>query len=170
MNYEIIADSASVIIALVALALSLCQFVTERRRSRKEATIHAFDALEGDESVTYLLSLNKDKIDDLINQKNSKDMRNQFQTDWNKLERALPLLEHFAVGVNAEIYDKATLNRMAGNQIITTYYACENLISLKRNGVGKEKNYSEFEKMANNLIQLRKKHRQSVPDKPASRP
>ena len=148
-------------ISFIALLLSGWQFFCERMRCRKEATIHAFDQLETSTDVLFLFKQNKEDVDSLVKIKEAdKDAQSD---EWESLSKALPLIEHFAVGINSKIYDKATLNRMAGNQIISTYLACEELIKYKRTGWGKGKNYAEFEKMAKDLLCYRKRHGQSTP-------
>lgn len=160
---EYIFDGLAIIISIAALFFSILQFSCERARNRKEATIHAFDALEDNDLIIHLFALTKQNVDDLVNRRKTHDKR--IEDVWNELKKALPLIEHFAVGVNSKIYDIETLNRMAGNKIIATYYACEELIKYKRTGDGNENNYSEFEKMVNSLISIRKKHKQSIPQK-----
>ena len=133
----------------------MLQFIVERSRSRKEATIHAFDALEGNEAVAYLFSVSESTIDDLIQRKKSGDQR--IKEEWQLLNQAMPIIEHFAVGINSRVYDVKTLNKMAGNKIISTYAACKSLIKLKRAGDGNENNYKEFEDMACALKRIRNK-------------
>lgn len=106
----------AIIISFIALAFSVGQFYSERKRNRQEATIHAFDELETDESVLYLFSLSRAQIDDLVEQRKKYDIR--IDSDWKIITKALSLIEHFAVGVNSEVYDLDILNRMAGNKII----------------------------------------------------
>ena len=158
-----LSDWLAVLISIGAFVFSIMQFACERRRNRKEATIHAFDALEESESFIYLFSLTKKDVDDLVKRHTVNDKR--IDNEWQQLCKALPLIEHFAVGVNSKIYDVETLNSMAGNKFITTYYACDELLKYKRSGDGNEKNYSEFEKMVNFLISIRKKQKQSIPQK-----
>ena len=138
-----VADIIAIVISFIALVFSLIQFFVEKDRNREEATIHAFDSLEESENILFLFSLSKNEIDDLVSRKKNYDKR--IELEWKKLSNALPLIEHFAVGVNSKIYDIGTLNRMAGNQIITVFNACDELIKYKRCGTGKEKNYIEFE-------------------------
>ena len=149
------ADIIAIVISFIALVFSLIQFFVEKDRNRKEATIHAFDNLEENDNILFLFSLSNDKIDDFVKRKKEYDRR--IEQEWSNLSNALPLIEHFAVGVNSRIYDIGTLNRMAGNQIITVFYACDELIKYKRIGQGKEKNYIEFETMVEKLIEVRKK-------------
>ena len=160
-----VADIIAIFISFIALVFSLIQFFIEKDRNRKEATIHAFDRLEESENILFLFSLSKNEIDDLVSRKKNYDKR--IESEWEKLSNALPLIEHFSVGVNSEIYDISTLNRMAGNQIITVFFACSNFIHYKRIGQGKEKNYIEFETMVEKLIEFRKKENQTIPEKPS---
>lgn len=148
------ADYMALIISFIALAFSVGQFCSERKRNRREATIHAFDKLEESQSVLYLFKLSKSEIENLVElkQKNS----NQQNDDWDKLTEALVLIEHFSVGVNSKVYDLKTLNRMAGNKVISTFDKCNAFIRYKRNDHGNEKNYLELEKMSQHLLRCRK--------------
>ena len=147
-------DWLAVIIATAAFVFSILQFLYERNRNRKEATIHAFDQLEDNPFILRLFSVTKSTIDNYV--QDEEDNGYVGVVEWNEINRALPLLEHFAVGINNKIYDIAVLNAMAGNKLISVYYSCKNLISHKRKGEGNEKNYCEFEKMINRLIEYRK--------------
>ena len=148
------ADYMALIISFIALAFSVGQFCSERKRNRREATIHAFDKLEESQSVLYLFKLSKSEIENLVElkQKNG----NQKIDDWDKLTEALVLIEHFSVGVNSKVYDLKTLNRMAGNKVISTFDTCNAFIRYKRNDYGNEKNYLELEKMSQHLLRCRK--------------
>lgn len=161
MEFDIILDFLPIVLSALAFFFSVWQFFTERSRCRKEATIHAFDQLETSEDILFLFKQKKEDIDLLVK---AKEADKDFENDaLDRLSKALPLIEHFAVGINSNIYDKVTLNKMAGNQIISTYLACGELIKYKRTGWGKGKNYAEFEKMAKDLLCYRKKHGQSTP-------
>lgn len=150
-----VVDIIALLVSGAALIFSLLQFIVERSRSRKEATIHAFDDLEDNDGVAYLFSVSRNTIDDLIQRQNAADQR--IKEQWRLLNQAMPTIEHFAVGINSGVYDVKTLNKMAGNKIIFTYTACENLIELKRAGDGNENNYKEFEKMVCTLRKIRSK-------------
>lgn len=174
MNYEEIlafigenlVDWTAVVISIFALIFSIKQFYYEKSRNRKEATIHAFDQLESNESIEYLFSCSQNDIDSLV--KRHKQADNRIKDKWDLISSALPLLEHFAVGINSEIYDLETLNRMAGNKMITVYNNCSKLLQHKRIGVGNEKNYLELENMIVRLKKLRIKNNQSIPQGPST--
>lgn len=161
-----LADWAAVAISIFALIFSMKQFYFERNRNRKEATIHAFDQLESNESIEYLFSCSQRDVDSLVTRHTQGD--NRIKNEWDLISSSLPLLEHFAVGINSEIYDLETLNRMAGNKMITVYNNCSKLLQHKRMGVGNEKNYLELENMIVRLKKLRIKNNQSIPQEPSA--
>lgn len=150
---ETLADWTAVVISISALIFSMKQFYYERNRNRKEATIHAFDQLESSNSIKYLFSCSQKDIESLVQRYEQADIRNK--DNWDLISGSLPLLEHFAVGINSGIYDLETLNRMAGNKIISVHNNCSKLLQHKRIGVGNEKNYSEFDNMVDRLKELR---------------
>lgn len=160
-------DLLAVVLSFAAFILSICQFCVERNRNRREATIHAFDKLEESNEIMFLFEVTKQEIDGLVQWRTAPSYsgtENANKTEkWEMLSKALPLIEHFAVGINKKAYDLGTLNSMAGNMIISTYAVCEELIKLKRRGWGKGQNYAEFEKMVKDLIAYRKRHGQSTP-------
>jgi len=131
------------------------QFFFERSRNRKEATIHAFDQLEENDSVVKLFFLPKSTLDGCVADKINNGQR--VNKDWEEISLALSLVEHFAVGVNNSIYDIKILNSMAGNKMISLFSNCESVIHNKREGRDNQKNYAEFEKMINQLKKLRNK-------------
>lgn len=158
---ENVTDCVSIVISFLALWFSLRQYYCERNRNRKEATIHAFDTLEGSDAVIFLFSCSSIQIDDYVQRRTEYDKR--IDQEWASLSNALHLIEHFAVGINSKVYDIETLNSMAGNKIISTFCNCKTLLNHKRIGVGNMNNYSEFETMVNSLVQLRLKKKQAIP-------
>ena len=159
-------DWVAIVVSVAALLFSIKQFCYERNRNRKEATIHAFDQLESNKSIKFLFSCSQSDIDTLVKRHEQTD--NRIKDDWDLISDSLPLLEHFAVGINSEIYDLETLNRMAGNKIITVHNNCSKLLHHKRIGVGNQNNYSELEDMVNRLNKLRIRNNQSMPQKPSA--
>lgn len=145
MNLE---NIFAIIISILALIFSLWQFISERKRSRQEATIHAFDKLEEDvfsepdygrcKSLNIFLETDSDK--------------QKLQV---KATLLLSKIEHFAVGVNTNVYDIETLNRMAGRFIIGQYEGWKSFISEKENQLPENKHYDEFKKMVTRLCKLR---------------
>ena len=156
MKCRDILDWLPILISFVALAFSMMQFICERKRNRREATIHAFDALEGNTCIQYLFLLSARQINDLVQSKEECDVR--IHNEWNELSKALALIEHFAVGINSSVYDLKILNSMAGNKMISVFDNCKRLLEFKRSGINNEHNYSEFEEMIERIKGLRTKH------------
>lgn len=150
-------DWLSIFISFGAFVFSLAQFFCERSRNRKEATIHAFDQLEANDSVIKLFSLPKSTLDGYVEDRINNVHR--VNKDWAEISLALSLIEHFAVGVNHSIYDIEILNSMAGNKMISVFSNCENVLQYKRKGTDSQKNYVEFENMINKLKKLRNKNK-----------
>ena len=156
-------DILALVFSAAALVFSFWQFKIETQRYRKEATIRAFDDLEKSKAILFLFEVSKQEIGALVrwksNSNNKSDQKCKKAEEWELLSYALPLIEHFAVGINSNVYDLRTLNSMAGNQLIRTWNNCEELIDYKRNGDGKQKNYAEFEKMIKVLVKFRDKNK-----------
>jgi len=136
----------------IAIIISLAQFFSERNRSRKEATIHAFDELE--ENVFSKKHYKKLVIrageEYALSGKPEND-----QEKWNEATLALSRIEHFAVGVNSKIYDLKTLNRMAGSFLLEEFSRWKPIIDTKRIQAPNSKHYDEFETMCISLKKLR---------------
>ena len=118
----------SICISILALIFSVITFFDERRRNRKEATIHAFDDLDGKihtEEYGNLGELDEQQISNILQEhlhpQNPSLPKKLKDSRWEQITKGLALLEHFAVGVNTKVYDANTLNSMAGNYIIELY-------------------------------------------------
>lgn len=144
----------SLLISVLAIIVAIAQHFSERNRSRKEATIHAFDQLE--ETVFSQEGYKKLTIhagvENAISGKLEAD-----KTEWNKATLLLSRIEHFAVGVNTGIYDIGTLNRMAGGFMIEEFKRWKPVINTKRAQSPDAKHYDEFEKLCKDLEKLRAK-------------
>ncbi len=147
---EMILSILSLVIALAAFFFSVWQFFAERSRSRREATIHAFDELEeavfADDAYKEL-SFGDDALSYALSEKGER----------HTATLALSRIEHFAVGVNSGIYDIRTLNRMAGGFILEEYARWTPVIETKRRRDPDRLHYDEFEKLCRHLSRLRRK-------------
>lgn len=139
--------------SVVAIVVTLLQFLSERRRCRKEATIHAFDELERNvfSKEEYKKVIVREGTTFALNQKTSADI-----SAWNNATLALSQIEHFSVGVNSKLYDLKTLNRMAGGFLIKEFERWKPIIDTKRIQMPEEKHYDEFEQLYTSLTKLRK--------------
>lgn len=147
----------SICISILALIFSVITFFDERRRNRKEATIHAFDDLDGkicSEEYGRLQELDEDAVTRLVNgYKRSNGTENP---KWDAVTKGLALIEHFAVGINTKVYDVETLNAMAGNFMIKLYETLLPIIKEKRSSPDGQNNYKEFKQMMEKLECIRR--------------
>ncbi|MBE6964334.1 MAG: DUF4760 domain-containing protein [Ruminococcaceae bacterium] len=143
----------SLLISVLAIIVAVAQHFSERNRSKKEATIHAFDQLE--ETVFSKEGYKKlavyAGVENAISGKLEAD-----KTEWSKATLLLSRIEHFAVGVNTGIYDLKTLNRMAGGFMIEEFERWKPIIETKRVKDPASKHYDEFEMLYNSLLKMRK--------------
>lgn len=149
-------DVLSIIISGCAFVFSLWSFVSERNRGRKEATIHAFDDLE--EKICSKEYGELQKLDGAMVSKivEGHERNNSLeQPKWDEITKGLALIEHFAVGVNAKVYDAETLNSMAGNFMIRLYNTLFPIIEQKQKSPDGKNNYKQFEQMMKELKCLR---------------
>lgn len=152
----------AIIISVISLLISIAEFWSERNRNRSEATIHAFDKLQSEifsgskENLAKLTVIEAEKI---VAQKKSGDIDEQF---WAELTYRMSLIEHFAVGINAKVYDLKVLNSMAGNLIIRLYNVMLPIIKYKKSKPDGKYDYIEFEKMKDKIIKFRKRKGQRV--------
>ena len=142
----------SLLVSMGAFLFSLCQFLLERQRQRRVSTIHAFDELEEkvfsnpeylEADFLAILRHKKEVENDLSIDAN----RDKYIKEWDKTTYYLSLIEHFAVGVNLNIYDIHTLKRMARSHIIGEYEKLSEIIMYKRRNKGNDDLYKEFERL-----------------------
>ncbi|MCI8590741.1 MAG: DUF4760 domain-containing protein [Lachnospiraceae bacterium] len=142
-------DIAAIVIALLALVLSLVQFMRESSREKKASTIDAFYNLQND----VFDPLNKLLIDEHV------DMSKLTigSEDWRKVTNALAKIEHFSVGINTGVFSLQILNRVAGAYYIRIFYDLKPVIDQKRKqNISNGKHYHEFEQT---VIHLKKMER-----------
>lgn len=137
-------------ISIIALLLTLYQMVTNKNRSRKQATIDAFNRLQ-----TEVM----DKVKNLPRKDVTQFKKYGPEVNWelwNTLTAYLARVEHFSVGINTKIYDIKILNRLAGGYIISFYYRIKPIIEKKRD-LSQEKTppYEEFELVKETLEKSR---------------
>lgn len=140
------------ILSLIAIALSLVSLIYSYKlnrdgviHDRKRDTLDAFNLLQ-EQVLDELNTYTKMDIDQLCTDPKSE--------EYKKVSALLARIEHFAVGVNEEIYDQETVKRLAGKHIVRTYEKLECMIETKRllsqriPGNDEELLYDDFEKLA----------------------
>ena len=143
------------ILSLIAIALSLVSLIYSYKlnrdgviHDRKRDTLDAFNLLQ-EQVLDQLNGYTKAELDRLCT--------NPQSAEYKKVSVLLARIEHFAVGVNEEIYDRKTVKRLAGRHIVKTYENLECMIEAKRllsqkiSGNSGETLYDDFEKLAVSL-------------------
>lgn len=137
-------DIIAVVISAVALLLTLFQLISDKKRSKKEATLNAFNLIQNE------------VFDEIWSMKNIANM-NRHGEEWNKLTKSLARIEHFCVGVNVGVYDVRVINRMGGSFIIGIYNKLKPAIEIKNEHSKTGKHFEEFEKTVRKIKLLRKR-------------
>jgi len=111
-------------------------------RERQQATLDAFNTFQS-QVLDELVAYRKPKIEAIA--------KNNQCDDYKKLSVLLARCEHFAVGVNSNIYDKKTVERLAGEHIVRIYTNFLPLIEAKRKYQNNQNRYHEFQELAEKL-------------------
>lgn len=138
-NIVSISEIITVIVAIISFLFAVTTYKQDKERTKKENTLNA------------IMVLQKEVFDNLTDEK----IENAKKQRWNvsTLTKELCRIEQFAVGVNQNIYDIETVNRMAGILFISKYDKLYPIIEKKREK--STQNYIEFRDMVNGLIKIR---------------
>lgn len=140
-------EISAMIISIVALILSLLQFIFNSNREKNESTLVAYNELQNEvfsKLNTIFIFYDNDFSD--------------FEENgeyWEDLTTYLAKIERFCVGINTHIYSINILNRLGGGYFIRIFETLKPVINKKRTkNISKGKHYDEFEKT---VTKLRKK-------------
>lgn len=133
-------DVITLVIATIALIMSISTFYIAKRRAKRESTLKAYSELQ--EKVFSRLP-DKDQI--------SKSKKGD--DSWTEITFCLAHLENFSVGVNTGIYSVLILRRLGGRFFIEKYDELSSVINQKEEENG-YKVYGEFAKVSKNLQRL----------------
>jgi len=145
-----------IVISAIALLVSLYSVLSNKNRSRKQATLDAFGILQRE-------VLDKIKTVKKKDTKELGDVGEEINPElWKELTLYLVRIERFSVGVNTRVYDLGVLNRLAGSYLIDIYYIVKPVINKKRDlsitiKKPKKKTYDEFERIVRKLEKIRKR-------------
>lgn len=131
-------------VAIFSFLFAIVTYKKDRERTKKENTLNA------------IMVLQNEVFDKLTDEK----IENAKKGNWNKsdITKELCRIEQFAVGVNQNIYDIETVNRMAGILFISKYDRLYPIIEKKREK--SSQNYVEFRDLVNGLIRIRNKKKE----------
>jgi len=137
--------------ALISLIASVCAavalFQTKKynkeslERQRKEATIHAYQTLQ-EQVLDKLVVITKKEIYDVVK---NKDEIEEFLEIYNEYRALVARCEHFAVGVNNNIYDFNILLELSGVHLVMLYKKFEPIIVCARSATSGKDAFKNFE-------------------------
>lgn len=140
-------EIAALIISILALSLSLIQFIRDASRQKKEATLNAYNILQ-DDAFSYLKELSREELDP---------PPQYHSPQYNEITDCLTKIEIFSTGINTGIYSIGVLNRLGGAFFIHQYDRLTAIIEEKRReNRSKGKHYDEFEKTVKKLKRIRR--------------
>ena len=145
MIVEVIAAvgaAVSAIVAAIALVYSVRTQNKIKVQEQKVQTMEAFNRLQR-EVLDKMNEVDKKFIESAL--------VNNDKNEISKYSAYLARIEHFAVGVNSDIYDLQVVRRLGGQYMIGIYNKLIPLIEFKRKRGRNTNLYNEFERMIKNL-------------------
>lgn len=156
--FEIIVEVIAAVAAAVSAVFAAVELHRSRKaneksliRERKEATIEAFNELQKD-VLDFFVDTNTDNYEMMIKYYKDSDCKKAY----NDTKALIARLEHFAVGINENIFDFEVFDKLGGIHIMYLYEKVLPIIR-KANSAPGEEVYSEFTKLYERLTQTHKK-------------
>ena len=147
---EIIALSISIMSLVISFFTFIVNLILEKRKdyqNRVNLTVSTFEKLQT-EVFDCLNKCNENDISDVVKYYKTdniyKDMYNDYRSQIAKCE-------HFAVGVNSNVYDYDIVDKLAGKYIVLLYRKVEPIIIEARCNSNDENIYVEFENLYKKL-------------------
>ena len=139
-------EFVALIISILALILSIVQFLRDSSRQKKESTLHAYNTLQHNVFEKLNKYCDMSKI--------------EYQSvEWEEITICLAQIENFSVGINTKIYSLTILNRLGGAFFIRQYEKLTPIINLKREkNISPGNHYNEFENTVSMLRKYRKNY------------
>lgn len=145
--------TTSDILAVVALGFSLVSalytvFVYKREcdRTRKHATLDAFNTLQ-EQVLDELAGFRPNELQLIAENRRKKDTKPQY----NHCKTLIARIEHFAIGIEEQIYDYETVNKLAAEHLIYLYRNLNPLILAVREYATGVNTYIHFEELVKRL-------------------
>ncbi len=143
----------SLIVSLLALALSIFQFISVTAREKKEATLNAYYNLQEDSFKTLNNLCAKRDCGSIDFEK-----LKPGDEEWETITVCLAKIENFSTGINTNVYSLKILYRLSYGFYVRMFKEFKVIIDKKRrDNVSKGKHYDEFEKTVNKLQRLNKR-------------
>ena len=177
-NYmELLISIIAIIVSFISILFSVVIYYKGVHREQKQATLDAFNVLQEqvfDKLNQYTFAeireicnnwqraieeknnKKKDEQELLTEEENQK--REKYFDEYRKLSGYLARLEHFALGVNAGIYDARIAERAATTYLVMLYRGkLKPLIEVKHSGKGNTEYYAEFRKLVERIEKIEEK-------------
>ncbi len=148
---ELYISITAALISIVSFGFSVWIYYAGLRRQRKQATLDAFNILQG-QVLDKLNTYTKTGVREIA--------KNPRAEEYKELSALLARCEHFAVGVNTKIYDVKIVRRLAEKYFVGLYDKMEPLIQKKREINKTAKHYDEFEKLVKSVNRYQNKQRE----------
>ena len=148
----VIVAAVSAIVAAVELYRS--KKVQERvgELNKKNLTIESFNRLQ-EQAIDHLVVCSKAEIEATVEDIDEQECKEAYE----HYRAYIAKIEHFAVGVNEDIYDFETVNKLAGAYLIRLFYNVKSVIDKTRE---EDRDglmyYTEFEKLKGRLEESNK--------------
>lgn len=165
MNTEIVSNVTSLVSAIASVIATVFAAVELSRsrkaneeikdRERKEATINAYNNLQN-QVLDKLVSFSAEEIEDLVENID----RDEFKKIYMDYKTLIARCEHFAVGINENIYDFEVLYELSGEHLIYLYKKVKPIIHYARKNCVNSIPFHEFEEMINNLEKRNKNQKE----------
>lgn len=140
-------EIVTLIISILALGLSLIQFIRDASRQKKEATLNAYNILQ-DDAFSYLIRITREDLNPPPQYHSEK---------YDKITSCLAKIEMFSTGINTGVYSIWILNRLGGGFFVHQYDRLAAIIEEKRTENRTQgKHYDEFERTVKKLRRIRR--------------
>lgn len=155
--FEIIVEVLAAVSACVSAIFAAVELHRSRKanekslvRERKEATIEAFNELQKD-VLDFFVDTKPENYKTIVECIDNDDCKKAY----NDTKALIARLEHFAVGINENIFDFEVFDKLGGIHIMYLYEKVLPVIR-KANSAPGEEVYSEFTKLYERLNQTHK--------------
>lgn len=146
---ELTISISALVVSIIAIIVSVAMYDAGLKREKKQATLDAFNVLQ--EQVLDELNHHRRAEFENVAQNSRK---KEFEKIFNDFRGLLARCEHFAVGVNEEIYDFKVVDKLAAAHFIFLYEKVKPIVLEARSRPHAEKYYGEFEHMVCRLREL----------------
>lgn len=150
MEMDMIISLCAMVASVAAVIISVTTYRAGLKRERKQATLDAFNILQS--QVLDKLNHHHRSEFEVVAQNCQKE---EHKERFNEFRGLIARCEHFAVGVNEEIYDFAVVDKLAAAHFIFLYEKVKPIITVARSRPNAEKYYGEFEHL---VSRLRERH------------